>query len=92
MIFISTEPKDANTKYEKSKLTGFSFIKAYQNLFELNCRTTADRVNLPWIYELASWWYLSQEDESPKFAVRKTCYYYITVLSLLVVIYRKKDL
>lgn len=50
MIFISIEPKDANTKYERNKFTRFSFTNAYQNLYELNGRTTADLVNLPCIY------------------------------------------
>ena len=54
MIFITTEPKDANTKYERNKFSRFSFIKAYHNLFLLNCRTSAARVNLPCIYELIS--------------------------------------
>ena len=44
MIFITIEPKDAIAKQEKIKFTGFSFINAYQNLYELNRWTSADLV------------------------------------------------
>jgi hypothetical protein len=44
MIFITIAPKDAKTKYEKTKFTRFNLIKAYQNLYELNSRTSADLV------------------------------------------------
>lgn len=92
MIFIPIEPKDANAKYEKTKLTRFSFNKAYQNLYELNCRASADRVIFPCIYGLTSCRNIYQDEESPKFIVSMLYYYKIPVVNLAVGEYRKVHL